>query len=443
MRKIFVDRSQNRRRLKAMRNSALFSIICAAGLVLAFGFVSYCGGGGSQSRGDEISRGDCKSGRIATTGEAPIFASISAARDKAKEDACRQAVEKCIGEEVASVTGVADGQSIANELFTQARAICKNDQILGEEQYLLDTTKMLKLNVRFDVKQVDIRDTINTMKELAGNPKLMILIREEYNLPPKRVEGFTSRNAKAASTLRDFFVSKGYTVLDSRSVARGLNEADLAANPQSVPASLKDRAAQAGADVLIIGRIEVDPQNISALRGSDFKSFRAEGNVTMLALWGYGQILGEFSESQPGAHINALSAARAAVENYTRGRDERNPDGLARFAFRRLENEWGSITRNNKIKLSISGIDEKEAGVFRDNLQEATAVKRVNPISFDQGGVVWDVTYPGRSFALADTLGFYGDNPTMFSALRFNCKQMKVDSVKRGEINLRFVGGGC
>ena len=154
-------------------------------------------------------------------------------------------------------------------------------------------------------------------------------------------------------------------------------------------------------------------------------------------------MLGEFSESQPGAHVNQLSAARSAVENFTRGRDEKNPGGLAKFMAKRLEEEWGNITRNNKIKMTIAGIDEKEAGVFRDNLIEATAVKRVNPISFDSSGAVWDVTYPGRSFALADTLGFYGDNPQMFSALRFNCKSMKVDSVKRGEINLRFVGGGC
>ncbi|MEQ9365708.1 MAG: hypothetical protein RIF32_15800 [Leptospirales bacterium] len=429
-----------------MSRSAFISIISpVAGLsvLLAGLFLAQCGGGGGQGREGQISRGDCKSGRIATTGEAPIFASISASRDKAKEDACRQAVEKCIGEEIASETGVADGQSIANEVFTKARGICKNDQILDEEQYLLDTTKMLRISVRFDVKQVDIRDTIDTMRELAGNPKLMILIREEYNLPPKRVEGFTSRNAKAASLLRDFFINKGYTVLDPGAVTRGLNEADLAANPGDIPDALKDRAADAGADVLIIGRIEVLPQNISALRGSDFKSYRAEGNITMLALWGYGNVLGEFSESQPGAHVNQLSAARAAVESFTRGRDERKPAGLANFAFKRLENEWGSITRNNKIKLSIAGIDEKEAGVFRDNLQEATAVKRVNPISFDSNGVVWDLTYPGRSFALADTLGFYGDNPQMFSALRFNCKTMKVENVKRGEINLRFVGGGC
>ena len=417
-------------------------VTLSVALLAIFSIVS-CGGGGGQSREGQISRGDCKSGKIATTGEAPIFASIAAARDKAKEDACRQAVEKCIGEEIASETGVADGQSIANEVFTKARGICRNDQVLDEEQYLLDTTKMLRISVRFDVKQVDIRDTIDTMRELAGNPKLMILIREEYNLPPKRVEGFASRNAKAASLLRDFFINKGYTVLDPGRVTRGLNEADLAANPGDIPDALKDRAADAGADVLVIGRIEVLPQNISALRGSDFKSYRAEGNITMLALWGYGNVLGEFSESQPGAHVNQLSAARAAVENFTRGRDERKPAGLAKFAFKRLENEWASITRNNKIKLTIAGIDEKEAGVFRDNLQEATAVKRVNPISQDTGGVVWDVTYPGRSFALADTLGFYGDNPQMFSALRFNCKSMKVDSVKRGEINLRFVGGGC
>lgn len=431
--------------LKSSCNTSLFTH-AAAVLAVSLGLLVVCGGGGSAQRSDrasDITANECRSGQIATMGEAPIFASQAAARDKAKEDACRKAVEKCIGEEVASESGVSDGQAIANEVFTKAKGICKNDQILDETTYKLDTVTMLRLQVRFTVKQADVRDTIDTMKELAGNPKVLVLIREEYNLPPKQVEGFASRNGKAASTLRDFLISKGYTVLDPGSIARGLNEVDLAENPGSVPDELKDRAAQAGADVLIIGRIETNPQDISALAGSDFKSYRAEGNVSMIALWGYGQVLGEFSDSQPGAQVSKLSAARASVEAFAKGRDKNKVEGLAGFVHKRLTNEWSLITRNNKIKLNISGIDQKEAGVFRDNLQEATAVKRVNPISADGENAVWDVTYPGRSFALADTLGFYGDNPQMFTALQFNCKKIKVDSVKRGEISISFYGGGC
>lgn len=414
-------------------------------LALSLMTLTACAGGGASSGGQGGSASDgvtCSNGQITVWGEAPIFTSIASARDKAKEDACRKAVEKCLGEEVASVTGVSDGQSIANELFTQARGICKNDQIVDEQQYNLDTVKMLKIFVRFQVSPSDIRNSINTMRELVGNPKVMVLIREEYDLPPKRVEGFASRNSVSASLLRESLVSKGYTVLDASSVARAIsNEEYFAENPAALTDEIKDAAARAGADVLIIGRIQVSPQNISALRGSDFKSYRAQGNVQIQTLWGYGKLLGEFTGTEPGAQVEALAAARAAVQKLVAGRDSGRAGGLADFIHKRLSDEWAMITRNNQIKMTIVGLDQAEAGVFKDNLIEAASVKKVDEISFSPQQAVWDVYYPGRSFALSDTLGFYGENPAMFSVLKMNCKRLEVLGVDRGEIRLRFTSG--
>ena len=86
----------------------------------------------------------------------------------------------------------------------------------------------------------------------------------------------------------------------------------------------------------------------------------------------------------------------------------------------------------------VRGIDQKDLGTLRDDLIERTAVKKVDEISVTGKEAVWEVTYPGRSFALADTISFYGNDPRMFVVVKDTGLSMKVDSVRRGELTVRF-----
>lgn len=378
-------------------------------------------------------------GEITVYGEAPIYTSVAAATDKAKEDACRKAIEKCIGEEVATSSGVGDGQSIGFEVYTQARGICRNDSIIEQQTYNLDTIKMLRAFVRFEVSPADVNNQINLMQKLVGNPRILVLIREEYNLAgqPRRVEGFNSRNSQAASALRDALVQKGYNIVDpSRVDTRGINEALVSSNPGDVPPVLLDRAVAADADVLIVGNVEANPQNIATL-GQHFKSYKATGNIAIITLWGRGEVLGEFSKVENGAQTTDLAAARAAMERFAVGAEpDRRLSGLAQFTHSRLQSRWGAITRNNVILMKIQGLSFDEAGIFRDDLQLKTAVKGINEVRSSQGETVWEVTYPGRVFALRDTMAFYATNPKIFQIVAK--KKLIVTEAKRGEISIRF-----
>ena len=394
----------------------------------------------SQSLGAQDDK-MCQSGEITVWGEAPVFTSLSAARAKAKEDACRRAVEKCIGEEIASATGVSDGQSILNEIYTQARGICKNDRLIETKEYKLDTIKMLKAFYRFTVIPALVREKINLMQKLVGNPKIMILIREEYNLPKKKIEGFSSRNGLAAKILREELLSKGYSLIDPGKISKYLkHEKRLVTSPRNINEKLKDAAMQVGADLLIVGRVETSKQKLSSLKGTDLKSFRATGSISLLSLWGSGSILGEYSDSQAGAHVTAYGAARSAIQIFTRGKRRNKPGAMLAYVDRRLKAEWTKITRNNKIEMSIQGLSPGAAGRFRDNLQERTAVKGIDEVENRRSLVRWEITYPGRAFALADTISFYKDNPQVFTVLqRPNCKgPIQISLVRRGEIKLNF-----
>ncbi len=385
---------------------------------------------------------ECLRGEITVYGEAPIFTSVSAAKNKAKEDACRKAVEKCIGNQVASYSNVADGQSITNEIFSKAQGICKNDQIIDEQQYNLDTIKMLKLFVRFKVDKAEIQNQINTMQKLVGNPKIIVLLREEYIMPgsPKKVFDFNSRDGVAASQIRNVLISKGYELLDPGSIARQITNTEIVAeDPTKLSENIKDLALKAGADVLIIGNIETKQQNSTV---PQFKSYQAVGTINIISLWGQGELIGTYSgQSIGGIGVTDIQAAQESVKRYAVGTDpnpEKKLGGFVKFAHEKLQAKWSEITRNNKILMKIYGLEPAKAGIFRDDLIERTAVKNINEISTSQKEIIWEVIYPGREFALRDTLAFYGEDPRMFVVVKETGKKIEIIDVKKGEIKINF-----
>ena len=421
----------------------LFKTCCCFSLLL-LSFLPFCKTTQKVGQSQGYNENECRSGKITVWGESPIFSSETVARDKAKEDACRRAVEKCIGQEVASATGVSEGQSILNEIFTKTRGICKNDRLLKEEKYDIDTTKMLRAFYRFTVKPSELTDKINLMQQLMGNPKVMVLIREVYKLPQEKVEGFHSRNALSAKLLREFLTSQGYSVIDTATVQSHLkNEKALLANPEKANDFLKDAAMKSGADVLIIGQVTAKSQKMASLSGTGLQSFRAVGNITLLSLWGFGRVLGEYTDSKTGAQVTPLAAARKAIQQMMTGgktrRSRKNVTGMLAYVDKRLKAQWAEATRNNKIKMNITGLSLSISGIFRDNLIQGTAVKSINEIEKSQKKIRWELSYPGRAFSLADTISFYKENPKIFPILkRANCGPIDVKRVKRGEITIHF-----
>ncbi len=88
--------------------------------------------------------------------------------------------------------------------------------------------------------------------------------------------------------------------------------------------------------------------------------------------------------------------------------------------------------------MKISGLNRDQIGWFRDDLKERTAVRNVDELNFSGDQAEFEVTYPGREFALADTLAFHANNPRIFPVVARSGKTIHVDLVRRGEIHVSF-----
>jgi len=418
------------RDMKQIRNFVLFSL---------FALAVSCGSGDKKEDSTSSSADSCMSGQITVWGEAPIYASISMARDNAKEDACRTAVQKCIGEQVAAMSGVSDGQAVGNEIFSEAKGLCRNDQIIKEEQYPLDTVKMLKVFVRYNISQTDVRNQIDTMQKLVGNPKIMVLLREEYDSPKgKKVEGFSSRSGLAGGVLRNYLSGKGYQIIEPGNLGQ-INEDAVSSNPSLLSDAIKDKAAKAGADVVILGQIEVKPKT-SAEAGTDglnknVKSYEALGSVSIITLWGAGNELGVYNKPANGAGFTQDQAFQAAAKRYAGGPN--GNEALAKFVDEKLKQEWSRLVRNNLIQIKVKGLPQKVSAVFRDDLSKM-GCKEINEQSIQDMDMQYEVRYPGKSFALADSMSFYREDPRMFASIKESGKKPRVKEVNRGTIYIVF-----
>lgn len=429
--------------------------LALSSLFLILFLTAGCGG----ARKGGLSTDQCKSGQIIVQGESPVYGDMSMARGRAKEDACRIAVEKCIGVQISGYSAVQDAESVASEIYSQANAICSDDELISESTYPLEDIQMLKTKWKFQVSEVSLQSKIDTMLKVVGNPRIMILAREEYNIPGgQRVVGFASRNSVSAGILQEYLVQSGYTVVDpARANPGSLNESAIIqqlseqkyGETDSIGGAFndfKDRAAQAGADVLVIGRVTATKQNLSKIDRDAFDvglhSYQANGNFTIVALWGRGELMGQlFARPTGGAHTTDQGAASEAIRRFTIGSDRdpfRRPANIARDLKMRLSEKWSELSRNNKIYMQVSGLDQRHMAIFREDIAERTAARKVDEIEFSGNAAKWEVTYPGRSFALADRLSFYANDPRMFVAVARSGKRLSVDVVKRGEIHVSF-----
>lgn len=148
-----------------------------------------------------------------------------------------------------------------------------------------------------------------------------------------------------------------------------------------------------------------------------------------------------FARPTGGAHTTDQGAASEAIRRFTIGSDRdpfKRPANIARDLKFRLSEKWSELSRNNKIYMIVNGLDQRHMAIFREDLTERTAARKVDEIEFSGNRARWEVTYPGRSFALADKLSFYANDPRMFVVVGRSGRQIHVDQVRRGEIHVSF-----
>jgi len=182
--------------------------------------------------------------RIEAQGAATIHNNmVDVARDKAIDNAQREAVEKAVGVMVSSFTEVENYQ-------------VKMDQILSESHGFISTYKVLderregnqyRVTIEADVSVNRLKDkleAVNLILSRKSRPRLMVLIGQGEK-----------RDAVAESAMIKHFLSRGFKLVETKGVNRELSRYNLTVVADDAAAASK-LGSRYGAEVLVVGRTE-------------------------------------------------------------------------------------------------------------------------------------------------------------------------------------------
>jgi hypothetical protein len=397
-------------------------------LILSLYFVvTNCAGGSASTKSDS----KLPENVAIVQGEAPIYQGDSAlAKSKALKDAKLNAVRKIIGEQITQKSGVSDGQSLGSQLYNKTDAFVKTYEILGEENFSLNTQPMIRLTVRCEVEPTKISTAVDALLDDIGNPRMVILVSGDIGGSSLKMGD--SRN-QAESELSEALRSRGNKIVSSGQMNSlmkkkpGLQNLSLDEIDSGSP--LIEIAQEAGAEVLVIAHVTSKDQGKVKLPNGkvmEIMSSAVTGPYKMIQLWGDGKIFGSGSAEGRGADLTMPVAREQAIKDWAKL--------VGTKAGKQIKQEWFKLTEENTVILKFSGLPTEDGIAFRDDLVEFTGVKRVNERKSDINGSEWELTYPGKESMFSEELSYKKDRGFRY----LGSKKLDIISSKRGEVTLKF-----
>ena len=232
---------------------------------------------------------------IIVYGESPIYDSkVIPARQRALEDAFRNAVRKILGTMVTAESYTQNAISIDDSIMTKEKGYIKTYEILEEQKD--KESILLKVNVVISIEP--IKDDLTAMKiliEAMGNPRIILLIDEDGQE--------TIRNSYAAENITKALTKKGFNIVDPFSTGNLTEKEILNAFEKGNFIGLDSDKLQA--EILMLGKGRVE--NITEVEMSGLIGCIVNLNIKVTSI-DTGKIVPEKNTSINGVGVTSESA---------------------------------------------------------------------------------------------------------------------------------------
>lgn len=344
--------------------------------------------------------------RIEAQGAATIHNNmVDVARDKAIDNAQREAVEKAVGVMVSSFTEVENYQ-------------VKMDQILSESHGFINTYKVLderregnqyRVTIEADVSVNRLKDkleAVNLILSRKSRPRLMVLIGQGEK-----------RDAVAESAMIKHFLSRGFKLVETKGVNRELSRYNLTVVADDAAAASK-LGSRYGAEVLVVGRTEASTSRFT-VNGVEMRFNKVNLSARAVKV-DTAEVIATDSEIRSGP----------GMEDVIKSMTVEASEKLARKLTDQLINRWSyELTNTATIKLIASGLKSyRDLVKFKELItNDVKGVKEVNQREYRNGHVEIDLEVRGNVHSVADDI----------AALRVNGKAVMVQGISQNTIKVR------
>lgn len=318
-------------------------------------------------------------------GEAAIIAGgKTRAREEAKRNAYRDALEKGMGAYVEGITEMKDFQVVKDQVFSQAKGIVKNFKVLKE---WADDDNIYHIKARCSVAMKSLDNVLGPVViDALGNPRVMVVISEKVN--NKDVSMFTVENEVVRT-----FHNAGYFMIDKDQcdsiTAKKLNAARLAGDQQA----LLDLAQSFNADVLIYGKSEALLNPPLSVGGR--KVYKANGQLQLKAV--NAQTAQLIDIQTPKAIKNGVSKNGAIEKALSSASDRASKAMIYKIAYGLVSGNMGGRT----VHLIVKDISFSGARKLKSALGEMSGVVSSYQRSYRNKKLELDVNTEGNAEDLA------------------------------------------
>ncbi len=337
------------------------------------------------------------------TGQAAVLSGDKpAAREKAIEDALRQAVSMSAGTQVTSTTEVENFQTKLDEILTRASGFVKKYEIVKEGM----DGDVVQVTIRAQVKMAELDKDLEAaglLMSRKGKPRTMLLLAEQNigmtgPYAPWRSEsrqvGFDLRIAE--NVMLDELQKKGFKVIDPEIAA------DKAAKVSGITTEITATQARelkklTGAEVIILGRVIALSRGSIGDLGPEWRSCTATMSARAVNT-DNGDVLASADATQQAASLDDLTCGKEAIKKATKAFTS---DITGKILAR-----WNQdVSGGNAVKVTVKGQSLGQVKQFRKGLGSfIRGVKSVNQRSFNDGTAELEVTLVGSTEQFAEEL---------------------------------------
>jgi len=321
--------------------------------------------------------------KILAEGMAAIHSNlVNIARDKAIDNAQRNAVERVVGVMITSSTEVENFQLKLDQILSESRGFINTYRVISEKR----EGDMYRVTIEADVGKGKLKermDAVNLIMMRKSKPRLMIIFG-----------GQAQKDAVAEAAMTRYFMSNGFKLVDAEIVRknRKYEQLQTLAGDQKM---LAEMSHSFGAEVVIIGSVDA-AVNSFTVAGVEVSSNKVTVSVKVMN-GDTGEIISTDSESKsaPGMKGDFKLITEEVVVK------------LAKKMMEETLDRWSSeLTNTVTVKLLVSGLDSYEDLMrFKNLLSMAVkGFKEMYQRSYVQGRVELDLEIKGNTQGLADDI---------------------------------------
>jgi hypothetical protein len=337
------------------------------------------------------------------TGQAAVLnGDKPAAREKAIEDALRQAVSQVAGTLVTSTTQVENFQTKMDEILTRSSGYVKSHRIVKESMDgdVVQITVSAKVSTAALDKDLEAIGLVISRK---NKPRTMLLLMEQNigmdgpSVPwsASRRVGFDLRIGE--NVMLDELQKKGFKVVDPDIAA------DKAAKVGGITSEITAEKARelkklTAAEVIILGRVIALSRGAMADLGPEWRSCTATMSARAVNT-DNGDVLASDETTQNAAALDDVTCGKEAIKKASKAFTEK--------ITAKIVGQWNQeLTSGNSVHVTVSGLSSARAAKqFKNALtQHVRGVKAVNQRSFGGGKAELDVTLVGSTEQFAEEI---------------------------------------